>query len=84
MLFEINWGHRGGATPQRLLAMLCRRGDVTSRAIGTMEIGLGSTTFEVAGPVAAQFEDRVSEPDERDPHLHVRRARRRASRAPRD
>ena len=75
MHFEINWGHRDGATPQRLLAMLCRRGDVTSRAIGAIDIDQKVATFEVVEHVARDFERRVSEPDERDPHLFIRRAR---------
>jgi len=72
--FEINWGRRDGATPQRLVALLCRRGDITSRMIGTIEIARGMATFEVAGSVAHQFEESVRLPDSRDPDLVIRRA----------
>jgi ATP-dependent RNA helicase DeaD len=74
--FEINWGKRDGATPQRLLAMLCRRGDVTSRMIGSIDIESRHATFEVSEQAARQFEQSVGMPDSRDPGLFIRRARR--------
>ncbi|HXC51368.1 MAG TPA: DEAD/DEAH box helicase [Candidatus Limnocylindrales bacterium] len=73
--FEINLGHKGGATPQRLLAMLCRRGDVSGRMIGSIEIDSHMASFEVCGDVAREFEHNASMPDSRDPHVLIRRAR---------
>ncbi|HEY2775382.1 MAG TPA: DEAD/DEAH box helicase [Candidatus Binatia bacterium] len=73
--FEMNWGHEGGATPQRVLAVLCRRGDVTSRAIGTIDIDSYVTSFEVARENSRDFEHNASMPDDRDPRLIIRRAR---------
>jgi len=73
--FEINWGRRDGATPPRLVAMLCRRGDVTSRMIGAIDIDSRWTTFEVADSVAHRFEHSAGMPDSRDPDLVIRRAR---------
>jgi ATP-dependent RNA helicase DeaD len=73
--FEINWGHCDGATPQRLLAMLCRRGDVTSRVIGAIDIDGRTATFEVADSAARRFEHSATQPDSRDPNLVIRRAR---------
>ncbi len=72
--FEINWGHRDGATPPRLLALLCRRGDVSSRMIGAIDIDSRTTTFEVSDSVARRFERRAGMPDSRDPELVIRRA----------
>ncbi len=72
--FEMNWGHRGGATPQRVLAVLCRRGDVSSRAIGTIDIDRDRTTFEVAREISRDFELSAGRPDDRDPGLAIRRA----------
>jgi ATP-dependent RNA helicase DeaD len=72
--FEINWGRRDGATPERLLAMLCRRGDVTSRVIGTIDIDHRCATFEVTDSAARKFEDSAGRPDSRDPHLVIKRA----------
>ncbi|MFN2425441.1 MAG: DEAD/DEAH box helicase [Candidatus Binatia bacterium] len=73
--FEMNWGHRGGATPQRVLAVLCRRGNVSSRAIGAIDIDNEMTSFEVACDVARDFEHNADQPDDRDPRLVIRRAR---------
>jgi ATP-dependent RNA helicase DeaD len=73
--FEINWGRRDGATPQRLLAMLCRRGGVTGRMIGAIDIDGRRTTFEVADSAVPAFEQRAGMPDARDPNLVIRRAR---------
>lgn len=72
--FEINWGRRDGATPQRLLAFLCRRGDVTSRVIGSIDIEHDTTTFQISNDAARSFEHCASQPDRRDPHLIIRRA----------
>ena len=78
--FEMNWGHQGGATPQRVLAVLCRRGDVSSRAIGAIDIDTDTSSFEVARDVARDFERNADQPDDRDPHLVIRRARGRSER----
>ncbi|PRQ05626.1 DEAD/DEAH box helicase [Enhygromyxa salina] len=69
--YSINWGHRAGATPARLLAHICRRGDISSQAIGALRIEVRSSTFEVAQSVATQFESRARVPDSRDPNLHI-------------
>jgi ATP-dependent RNA helicase DeaD len=69
--YSINWGHRAGATPARLLAHICRRGDISSQAIGALRIDVRSSTFEVAQNVATQFETRARAPDPRDPGLHI-------------
>lgn len=71
--FEINYGHDDGATPQRLLALLCRRGDVSGRAIGAIDIDNRSTVFEVSERAAQDFERRARQTDSRDPHLVIRR-----------
>ena len=75
--FEINWGGRHGATPQRLLALLCRRGDVSSRMIGTIDIDVHRTVFEVADDVSGFFEENATRPDRRDPDLQIRPLQRR-------
>ncbi len=73
--FEINWGHRNGASPQRLLAVICRRGDISSNMIGAIDVDTHVTTFEVADEASYEFEDRVRRPDSRDPDLVIRRVR---------
>jgi ATP-dependent RNA helicase DeaD len=72
--FVINWGHRGGATPARLIATICRRGDITSRSIGALRIERGGTRFEIRSDIADEFARKVAEPDPRDPKLEIRRA----------
>jgi ATP-dependent RNA helicase DeaD len=71
--FEINWGHRGGATPARLLAHLCRRGGVSSRAIGALQIDRRNSQFEVACSAADAFAKQAAVPDQRDPELKISR-----------
>jgi len=71
--FSINWGHRKGATPSRLLSHLCRRGEIDSGLVGAIEIGPGSATFEVADHAAGGFEQRVREPDANEPALRISR-----------
>jgi ATP-dependent RNA helicase DeaD len=74
--FEMNIGHRAGATPQRVLAILCRRGNVSSREIGSIDIDDHTTSFEVAREASSHFQYNATQPDERDPRLVIRRARR--------
>jgi ATP-dependent RNA helicase DeaD len=75
-VFEMNYGLRAGATPQRVLAILCRRGDVSSREIGAIQIDTSHTSFEVAREASSHFQYCAAQPDERDPRLVIRRARR--------
>ncbi len=72
--FQINWGSTKGATPARLMAHVCRRGDVGRAEIGAIKILPRSAFFGVAKEAADAFEEKAAAPDERDPHLHIRRA----------
>lgn len=69
--FAVNWGFHGGANPRRLMALICRRGDITSRMVGRIKPGPTSTTFEIREQVAADFESRAQRPDPRDPKLSI-------------
>jgi ATP-dependent RNA helicase DeaD len=73
--FRINWGSRDGAEPRRVLAHVCRRGDIDGQLIGAIEVHGSMTTFAVAAGAAQQFERRASRPDRRDPHLVISRDR---------
>lgn len=73
--FEINWGAAGGATPQRILAHLCRRGGIPGHLVGAIRLGEHSATFEIAHEAARSFESRVRTRDARDPGLFIVRAR---------
>ncbi|HET6583843.1 MAG TPA: helicase-related protein, partial [Nannocystaceae bacterium] len=71
--FSINWGHRKGATPSRVLSHVCRRGEITSGQVGAIVIGEATATFEVAERAVGDFEARVRTPDRREPHLEISR-----------
>jgi ATP-dependent RNA helicase DeaD len=71
--FHVNWGHQGGATPQRLVALLCRRGRINSRALGSIDVGPFFSTFDVARSSAESFEEAAARPDARDPRIRIRR-----------
>ncbi len=70
--FHVSWGARSGANPSRVLAMVCRRGDVRSKDIGAIRIGENRTVVEVATHLAAQFERAAGRPDSRNPKLKIR------------
>ena len=73
--FEINWGKRQGASTNRVLSHICRRGDLTSKDVGAIKIDQSRTTFEISADQALTFEKRSATPDERDPGLLIRRVR---------
>jgi len=72
--FEVNLGFKRGATPARLVAMLCRRGKIQGKAIGAIDIQAGRSTFEIARGSAREFEALTSRRDKRDPQTRIRRA----------
>lgn len=72
--FRINWGTRDGAEPRRILAHVCRRGDIDSRMVGAIQLHVTMSTFDVADDVAAAFGKRVQRRDRRDPNLVITRA----------
>jgi ATP-dependent RNA helicase DeaD len=69
--FHVNWGTRFGADARRLVAMICRRGDIRGNQIGAIRLGDAFSTFEVDASVAAEFATRVKKPDPRDPHIRI-------------
>ena len=73
--FFINYGLNQGATPGRLLASLCRRGEVEGHMIGAIAIHPNASTFDVDGSVAARFEELVARRDPRDAQTFIRRDR---------
>ena len=73
--FFVNWGRNQGADPRRLLAALCRRGQVQGSDIGSIAIHPNASTFDVAADIAEAFERNASRPDKRDRRTHIRRDR---------
>ncbi len=70
--FQVSWGSHFGADPGRLLAMACRRGGISSSAVGTIKIGERSSMIEVTEQVARAFAKSACRPDSRDPHVKFR------------
>ncbi len=64
VVFTLDWGHRRGATPARVLAQICRRGDITSQQVGALDIGPTDTRIEIARAVADAFAKRVAAEDD--------------------
>lgn len=73
--FFVNWGQNQGATPGRLLAALCRRGEVSGADIGSIAIHPNAATFDVAADVAEKFARLAGRRDPRDPKTMIRRDR---------
>ena len=73
--FFVNWGVNQGATPSRLLATICRRGEVTGADIGSIAVHPNASTFDVRAAVAERFERLAGRRDAREPRTHIRRDR---------
>jgi ATP-dependent RNA helicase DeaD len=69
--FRVSWGEAHGADARRLVAMLCRRGNIRGGDIGAIKVGRTSSTVEVAAAVAQGFGEATREPDPRDPRVLV-------------
>jgi hypothetical protein len=70
--FQVSWGSHHGAEPGRLLAIACRRGDITSRDVGAITIGDRSSMIEVNPKIARAFSRSAARPDPRDPRIKFR------------
>lgn len=73
--FFMNYGSNQGATPGRLLASVCRRGNVQGSDIGSIAIHPNASTFDVSADIAENFERDAGRRDARDPKVLIRRDR---------
>ena len=71
--YQVSWGAQAGADTRRLLAMVCRRGDVSSDVVGTIRVQPRSSTVDIAASEATRFEQAVARPDKRNPRAQFRR-----------
>jgi ATP-dependent RNA helicase DeaD len=71
--YQVSWGAHAGADTRRLLAMVCRRGDVSSNVVGAIRVAPKSSTVEISSIAAQQFERAVTRPDKRNPRAQFRR-----------
>jgi ATP-dependent RNA helicase DeaD len=69
--FTINVGRSKNADPKWLIPLLCRRGNVTKRSIGKIEILARETRVEIAADAADAFAEAVRRPDPKDPRIHI-------------
>jgi ATP-dependent RNA helicase DeaD len=72
--FKVSWGQAQGADVRTLLPMLCRRGNIRGKDIGTIQLAPSFSFVDVATRVAADFERAARRPDPRDPAVTVSRA----------
>jgi len=72
--FTINVGRNKNADPKWLIPLLCRRGDVTKRSIGKIDIRMRETRVEISPDDAERFADNIRRPDAKDPKIHIERA----------
>jgi ATP-dependent RNA helicase DeaD len=69
--FYINWGERQGADPRRVMALVCRRGEIRGGDVGSIQIGPNDAVVEVRAEVAETFGVAAGKPDKRDPKIRV-------------
>jgi ATP-dependent RNA helicase DeaD len=69
--FRVSWGEAHGADARRLVAMLCRRGNIRGSDIGAIRVSRTSSMVDVAARVARSFAEATREPDPRDPRVLV-------------
>ena len=72
--FRVSWGHQRGADPRRLLAMLCRRGNIRGRDVGAIRVEARQSLVGISNEVAAAFAAAARKPDPREPGILIRPA----------
>jgi len=69
--FRMNIGRTGNADPRWMIPIICRRGGVTKKDIGTIRILERETQFAIAGGAAEQFAAALRRPDAKDPNIRI-------------
>ncbi|MEO8798640.1 MAG: DEAD/DEAH box helicase, partial [Polyangiaceae bacterium] len=69
--FRVTWGKEHGADARRILAMVCRRGDVDGNQIGAIRIDRHHSIVDVAQPVAKSFAEATLPEDPRNPRVSI-------------
>ena len=72
--FSVNIGRSKNADPKWLIPLLCRRGNITKKSIGKIQILMRETRVEIAPDAAKDFAEAVRRPDPKDPNIHIERA----------
>src|SRR5262249_31324903 len=71
--FTINLGRSRNADPKWLIPMLCRRGNITKRAIGKIQVLARDTRVAIANDAVESFAAALRRPDDKDRHVHIER-----------
>jgi ATP-dependent RNA helicase DeaD len=69
--FRMNVGRNANADPRWLIPLICRRGHVTKREIGTIRIHERDTKFEIAPYAAGRFAAAVRRPGDDDQDIRI-------------
>jgi ATP-dependent RNA helicase DeaD len=72
--FLVTWGGAHGADARRLLAVVCRRGNIRGSDVGAIRVDERESYVDVARDVADAFETEARRPDPRDPRVRIQRA----------
>ncbi len=79
--FHVSWGESQGADARRLLAVMCRRGEIRGTDVGSIRVSDSYSVVDIASHVADAFARAAGAPDPREPAVVIRREGERA-RAP--
>jgi ATP-dependent RNA helicase DeaD len=71
--FRVSWGQLKGADARRLLAVVCRRGEIRGRDVGAIRVEPTYAIVDVASEVAEGFARAAALPDPREPNVTIRR-----------
>jgi ATP-dependent RNA helicase DeaD len=80
--FRVSWGRETQADPRRLLAMVCRRGQIRGADVGHIRVDRTYSVIDVAGHAAGAFARATAAPDPREPGITIRREGEREEAAP--
>ena len=69
--FRVTWGGDHGADARKLLAMVCRWGEIRGSDVGAIEIERDYSRISVKGGVAGGFAEATSKPDARNPRVTI-------------
>ena len=69
--FRINLGRSRNADPRWLIPLICRRGHVTKREIGSIRVSERETRFEIARHAAERFATAAARPDKEEPSVRI-------------
>ena len=71
--FRVSWGKVHGAEVRRVLAMVCRRGEIQSNDVGSIHVAPMYSIVDVAETAAEAFAAKTTIPDPRDPRVTISR-----------